>query len=154
MSTMSRTQHIIPSGIIFAVGGWITWISYTQEPAEAFLFPRLISTAFVLLAGWTFVKALLGWSKIGSGITRSMAINLFPGLVISLIYVFWAAKALGFYTASAIGFFVLLSLYDPAPHSEMKSWIKRGVITACFVAVMYGVFAMLLKVYTPREILF
>lgn len=151
---MSRTQHIVPSGIIFAVGCWIAWISYTQQPADAFLFPRLISTAFVALAGWTFVKALLGWSRIGSGVTRQMAINLFPGLVVSLIYVFWAAKNLGFYTATTLTFFVLLSLYDPAPHYETKSWIKRAIITACFIAVMYAVFGLLLKVYTPREILF
>lgn len=151
---MSRTQHIIPSGLVFAVGCWVAWISYTRQPADAFLFPRLISTAFVVLAGWTFVKALLGWSKIGSGIPRRMAINLAPGLIVSLIYVFWAAKALGFYTATAIGFFVLLSLYDPAPHGRVKSWVKRAIITACFIAVMYGVFALLLKVYTPREILF
>ena len=64
------------------------------------------------------------------------------------------AKALGFYTATTLAFFVLLSLYDPAPHNEAKSWIKRAIITACFIAVMYGVFGMLLKVYTPREILF
>lgn len=151
---MSRTQHIIPSGLIFAVGCWIAWVSYTQQPSEAFLFPRLISSVFVALAGWTFVKALLGWSKIGSGITRRMAINLAPGLAVSLVYIFWAAKSLGFYTATTLAFFVLLSLYDPAPHTQAKTWIKRGVITACFIAVMYGVFALLLKVYTPREILF
>ena len=28
------------------------------------------------LAGWTFVKALLGWSRVGNGVTRTMAINL------------------------------------------------------------------------------
>jgi len=48
----------------------------------------------------------------------------------------------------------LLSLYDPASHRELKSWGKRIIITACFMAVMYGLFAKLLKVYTPREILF
>lgn len=151
---MSRTQHIVPSCIVFLVGCWIAWISYTQQPAEAFLFPRLISTAFVALAGWTFLKALLGWSKVGSGVSRSMAINLSPGLIVLLIYVFWLAKALGFYTATTLVFFVLLSLYDPAPHDAAKSWIKRAIVTACFIAVMYGVFGMLLKVYTPREILF
>lgn len=151
---MSRAQHIVPSGIVFAIGCWIAWVSYTQQPAEAFLFPRLISSAFVALAGWTFVKALLGWSKVGSGVSRAMALNLAPGLIVSLIYVFWLAKALGFYTATTLAFFVLLSLYDPAPHDAAKSWIKRAIITACFIAVMYGVFGMLLKVYTPREILF
>jgi len=151
---MNRSQHIIPSGIIFLVGCWIAWVSYTQQPSDAFLFPRMISTAFVALAGWTFLKALLGWSKIGSGVTLRMAVNLAPGLAVSLIYVFWAAKGLGFYTATTVAFFILLSLYDPASHTKPKSWIKRAVITACFVAVMYGVFALLLKVYTPREILF
>ena len=151
---MSRAQHIVPSGIVFAVGCWIAWISFTQQPADAFLFPRLISSAFVALAGWTFVKALLGWSKVGTGVSRTMAINLAPGLIVLLIYVFWLAKALGFYTATTLAFFVLLSLYDPAPHTAAKTWIKRAIITACFIAVMYGVFGMLLKVYTPREVLF
>ena len=108
---MSRTQHIIPSGIVFVVGCWIAWVSYTQQPAEAFLFPRLISTAFVALAGWTFLKALLGWSKVGSGVPRHLAINLAPGLIISLIYIFFLAKALGFYTATAIAF-VCIQLPD------------------------------------------
>ena len=151
---MSRTQHIIPSGIVFLVGCWVTWISFTQQPVEAFLFPRMISMVFVALAGWTFAKALLGKSKVGLGLSRTMVINLAPGLLVMLVYVFWAAKGLGFYTATAGAFFILLSLYDPASHSDIKTWVKRGIITAVFVAVMYGLFAQLLSVYTPREVLF
>ncbi|MDP5219761.1 tripartite tricarboxylate transporter TctB family protein [Ruegeria sp. 2205SS24-7] len=151
---MNRSQHVIGSGIVFAVGLWVTWVSYTQQPAEAFLFPRLIASVFVVLAGWTFGKAVLGLSKVGTGVSRTMFVNLLPGLIIMLVYVFWAAKTLGFYTATAIAFFMLLSLYDPAPHAEAKSWVKRALITGVFVAVMYGLFAMLLNVYTPKEILF
>ena len=80
--------------------------------------------------------------------------RLAPGLAIALIYVFWAAKAFGFYTATAVTFFILLSLYDPAPHGRPGTWAKRVAITAGFIAVMYGLFALLLKVWTPREILF
>ena len=151
---MSRAQHIIPSGIIAAVGIWVAFISYTQTPSEAFLFPRLISTVFVALALWTFIKALLGSSKTGTGITWNMMRNVAPGLIIALIYVFWAAKGLGFYTATTITFFILLSIYDPAPHRDLKSWIKRIITTAIFMLVMWGLFAKLLKVYTPREIYF
>lgn len=151
---MSRMQHIIPSGIIALVGIWVAWISYTQQPSEAFLFPRLISTVFVALALWTFLKALLGWSKVGRGISLHMISNLAPGLIVALVYIFWAAKTLGFYTSTTIAFFILVSLYDPAPHSAAQSWIKRALITAVFMGVMYGLFALLLKVYTPREILF
>ena len=152
--SLPRLQHILASGAVAAVGVWVTYISYTQQPSEAFLFPRLIATIFVVLAIWTFVKACLGWTKVGTGITLRQFTNLLPGLIVALIYIFWAAKGLGFYTATAIAFFILLSLYDPNSHSEVRSWVKRVIITACFMVVMYLLFATLLKVYTPREIFF
>ena len=138
MTDLPRVQHIIASGVVAAVGLSVAFISYTQEPADAFLFPRLISTVFVVLALWTFGKALLGRTKVGNGLSREAMLNILPGLVVALVYVFWAAKGLGFYTASTITFFILLTLYDPAPLTDIKAWIKRVVITAGFLAVMYG----------------
>jgi len=154
MSDLPRNQHIAASGLIAAIGLTVAYISFTQEPAEAFLFPRLISSVFAVLAIWTFVKAALGRSKVGDGLSGEAMKNLAPGLIVMVIYVFWAAKGLGFYTATAIAFFILLSLYDPAPHGAIKSWGKRMLITAGFMVVMYGLFAQLLYVFTPREIFF
>lgn len=154
MTDLPRAQHVAASGLVAAVGVSVAYVSFTQEPADAFLFPRIISTVFVMLALWTFGKALLGQTKVGNGLDLEGMINIAPGLVVSLIFVFWAAKALGFYTASTVAFFVLLSLYDPAPHGELKSWVKRILITAGFLVVMYGLFAKLLNVFTPREIFF
>ncbi len=151
---LPRLQHIIASGLVAAVGLWVAWISYTQQPTEAFLFPRLISTVFVVLAFWTFAKALIGLTKVGAGLNAHTIGNLAPGLAVALIYIFWAARGLGFYTATTIAFFILLSLYDPAPHNALRSWLRRTIITAVFMAVMYGLFAKLLQVYTPREIFF
>lgn len=147
---INRLQHAIPSGFIALVGGWVAWISYTQEPAEAFLFPRLISTVFFVLALWTFGKAVMGMSKTGEGLSWPMVKNLFPGMLVSGIYIFWAAKAIGFYGAFAVSFIILLSLYDPSSHRLGRTWVKRFIITAGVVAVMYGVFAVILNVYTPR----
>ncbi|NNE80834.1 MAG: tripartite tricarboxylate transporter TctB family protein [Silicimonas sp.] len=154
MTDLPRSQHIVASGLVAAVGLWVTYVSYTAEPAAAFLFPRIIATVFVVLALWTFGKALLGRTRVGNGLSVEALKNILPGLIVSLIYVFWAAKTLGFYTASTIAFFVLLSLYDPAPHGEVRTWGKRIIITAGFLAVMYSLFAMLLNVFTPRELLF
>ena len=154
MNGLPRSQHIVASGIVAIVGVWVAYLSYTQEPAAAFLFPRIISTVFAILAIWTFGKALLGKTKVGNGLDATAMKNIVPGLVTALIFAFWAAKFFGFYTASTIAFFILLSLYDPAPHNEAKTWIKRAAITAGYLAVMYGLFAMLLGVFTPREILF
>ncbi|WP_415921920.1 tripartite tricarboxylate transporter TctB family protein [Tateyamaria sp. SN6-1] len=154
MTSLPRTQHIIASGLVAAVGVVVTYISYTQEPAAAFLFPRLISSVFVVLALWTFGKALMGRTKVGNGLDRKAMLNILPGLVVALVLVYWAARELGFYTATTAAFFILLTLYDPAPHTEVRSWIKRAAITAGFLAVMYGLFAGLLNVFTPREIFF
>ena len=151
---MNRTQHIISSGLVAFVGLWVCGISYTQQPAEAFLFPRLISSVFVALALWTFGKAIMGWYKVGNGVSARAFMQMLPGLLVAILYVFWAAKGLGFYTATSICFFILLSLYDPAPHTEPRSWIKRLIISGVFMVVIYGLFAKLLKVYTPREIFF
>lgn len=152
MSDLPRTQHILASGAIAAVGICVAYVSYTSEPQRAFLFPKIISTLFVVLALWTFGKALLGKTKVGIGLSAEALRNILPGLFVALVYVFWAAQALGFYTASAIAFFLLLSLYDPAPHDAVRTWVKRFIVTAVYVAVMYGLFALLLNVYTPREI--
>lgn len=154
MTDLPRNQHIVASGIVAGIGVAVAYISYTQEPAAAYLFPRIISTVFVVLAIWTFGKAILGKTKVGNGLTPIDMLRILPGLIVALVFVYWASKALGFYTASTATFFVLLTLYDPAPHNERKSWIKRLVITAGFLAVMYGLFAMLLNVFTPREIFF
>lgn len=154
MTDLPRNQHVIASGIIAGVGISIAYISFTQEPADAFIFPRLIASVFAVLAIWTFIKAVLGRTKVGNGISGRAMRNMAPGLIIAIIYIYWAAKALGFYTATAIAFFALLSLYDPAPHTQLKSWLKRIAITAGFIAVMYGLFALLLNVFTPKEIFF
>ncbi|WP_299689856.1 tripartite tricarboxylate transporter TctB family protein [uncultured Tateyamaria sp.] len=154
MTDLPRNQHIIASGLIAGVGLSIAYISFTQEPAAAFVFPRLISSVFAVLAVWTFIKAMLGRTKVGNGISAQAMRNMLPGLIVAIIYIYWAAKGVGFYTATTVAFFVLLSLYDPAPHTQLKSWLKRIAITAGFMAVMYGLFAQLLNVFTPREIFF
>ena len=151
---LPRNQHVVATGVIAAVGISVAWISFTQEPADAFIFPRLISSVFAVLAIWTFVKALMGRTKVGNGLSGPALRNMAPGLVVTLIYIYWAAKGVGFYTATTVAFFILISLYDPAPHGSVKSWLKRLFITAGFMAVIYGLFAQLLYVFTPREVFF
>ncbi len=147
---MSRMQHIIPSGIIALVGIWIAYVSFTQQPAEAFLFPRLISVVFVALSLWTFGKALMGWSRVGQGVSLELAKTVAPGMIVAFAYIFWGAKTLGFYAAASIAVFVLISWYDGKPMMAISSWIRRVLITVLIIAVLYGLFAQLLSVYTPR----
>ena len=149
---MQKYQHAIPAGLIALLGLWVAYVSYTQSPAAAFTFPRLVSAIFVVLAVWTFVKAVRESGEQDGGFTRGEIFKIAPGMILSATYVFWGAKFFGFYTGTTIAFFILLSLYDPADHQLAKSWVKRVIITAGFMAVMYCLFALILNVYTPREI--
>jgi len=152
--TASRLQHLISSGIVLLIAATVTWISFTQEPADAFLFPRLIAIFFIGLAAWNFIRALSGLAKVGEGLDRQGFMNIVPGLVVMVVYVFFAAKALGFYFASTVAFLTVFSLYDPSPIGDVKAWGKRIFVTLVFMAVIYGLFALLLKVQTPRGIWF
>lgn len=149
-----RLQHIVPALGILALSIIVTWISYTQEPADAFTFPRVIASVMVVLAIWNFARAALGYAKVGGGVSMNGVMTLLPGLLVMIVYVFFAAKTLGFYAASALAFVVIFTLYDPAPHTALMSWVKRIGVTLFFMAVMYGLFTLLLKVQTPRGMFF
>ena len=153
MSTAKRLQHLLPNAVITALAAVVTWISFTQEPAAAYLFPRLISVIMLGLSVWSLARAVLGMSRAGTGLTAETALNLAPGLVLILLYVFWAAKTLGFYASSSLAFFLLFTIYDPTPLTSLRGWAKRIVITAAFMAVIYALFTLLLQVQTPRGIL-
>lgn len=170
---MKRYQEFIPSTILTVIAIWVAWISYTSEPAASFLFPRIVATAFVVLAVSSLIAAIMGSTTGSKGISLQMFKNMVPGLIVAVIYIFWAAagnrgfkgfydgpigfyltKGLGFYTATTLATFAIISLYDPAPHNQVGTWVKRVIITSIFVGVMYLLFSSLLSVYTPRETLF
>ena len=80
--------------------------------------------------------------------------NILPGLVVMAIYVFIGAKLLGIFAASFIAFLTIYTIYDPAPLQDARAWGKRIIVTAAFMAVIYGLFNALLKVQTPTGFLF
>lgn len=145
-----RLQHVLPASLVLLLAVVVTYLSFTEEPAESFLFPRVVSIFFIGLAIWNFIRAAGGMAKVGRGLARSEITNLLPGLVIMLIYVFWAAKGLGFYVGSTLAFLLAYSAYDPVPLSSVNGWGKRIVVTGLFMAIIYTLFALVLQVQTPR----
>ena len=152
--TAPRIQHLVSSSIVLVIAAIVSWISFTQQPVEAFLFPRLISVFFIGLAAWNFVRAATGLARVGEGLSFQVFKNMVPGIIVMLVYVFYAAKGLGFYLSSTLVFLTVYTLYDPSRLNDLRAWMKRIVVTVVFMSVVYGLFAMLLKVQTPRGIWF
>ena len=152
--TSNRAQHLVPATMVLLLAAIVAWLSFTREPADAFLFPRLISVVMLALAGWNFARAALGLARVGAGLSAGLFIRLAPGAVVMLIYVFLAARWLGFYAASFLAFVAIYALYDPASHASPSAWARRLAIPAGFMAVIYLLFNTLLEVQTPRGIFF
>ena len=150
----ASAQHLVPGVLILLLALTVAWLSFTREPSDAYLFPRLISSVMLLLAVWNFCRALFGLARVGDGLSAGTLVRIAPGVMVMVVFVYFAAKILGFYVASFTAFLCLYSLYDPAPHWAIASWIKRIAVAAVFMLVIYGLFTMLLKVQTPRGLYF
>lgn len=146
----NRVQQALPAALIVGLAAWVAFISFNVDDPEPYLFPRLVSVGLVILALLALFQAVGGKGLTGQGISLGVVKAILPALVVMAVFVFYAVELLGMYTASAAAFLVIFVLYDPSPHTELRTWIKRIVVTAGFMAVMYGLFALLLKVQTPR----
>lgn len=147
-----RAQQSIAAGIILALGVWIAFVSFNVDDPQPYLFPQLISVVMVGLAAASLWRALRGANRTGAGMTYSAFQRIAPAIAIMLLYVFVLAPKLGYYLGATIAFFATYTLYDPQSHAKLKSWILRAAITAGFISILYVVFAMGLRVQTPRGV--
>ncbi len=149
-----RRQQVVPAGILLLLALWVTYVSFDVSDPQPYLFPRLIALAMLGLAALAFLRALRGRDRTSSGLDPKLLREIAPGLALMALYIFLAAEWLGFYAASTLAFLALYSLYDPASHAAPRVWARRLAVTAGFMLVLYGVFALLLRVQTPRGLLF
>ncbi|MXY38434.1 MAG: tripartite tricarboxylate transporter TctB family protein [Rhodospirillaceae bacterium] len=149
-----RVQQSAAALIILAVACWVAIVSFDVEDPQPYLFPQLLSGFMVALSLMALLRALRGKNRTGAGIGGGQFLNIAAGLAVMLVYVFALADWLGFYSAAFLAMLTLYSLYDPQPHDRVRTWAVRLAVTAGFVAVIYAVFALGLKVQTPEGILF
>ncbi len=112
---------------------------------EAYLFPRLISAAMLAIALAVAATTLLSRSGEAEAIDWSL---ISPALVIGAAYLA-ALEWLGFYASSALAFFAIGLLYS-AGERRAATVARCALITLAFVAALYLVFNLGLRVQTPR----
>ena len=151
-STAGRTQQTVAAGVILALSIWVAYVSFDVDDPQPYLFPRLFSVVMVVLAAVALVRALRGANRTGTVMGGRQFARIVPVLALMLLYVFVLIPLLGFYTAAAVSFLAVYTVYDPQSHLSAAVWLKRLAITVGFIAVIYVVFALGLKVQTPRAL--
>ncbi|KUO60743.1 MAG: hypothetical protein APF80_11645 [Alphaproteobacteria bacterium BRH_c36] len=145
-----RLQQTIAAAIILALGLWVAFVSFSVSDPQPYLFPQLISVAMVGLAALALVRAARGANRTGAGMSLHQLRMIAPAIALMLAYVLIAIPTLGFYTAATLAFFTLYTLFDPSSHQKPSTWLVRIAVTVGFMALIYVVFAMGLRVQTPR----
>ena len=150
----SNSLSLLVSSCIFILSLCVGYISFTSEPSNVFVFPRVISVIFIILSVINLSHNFwFGSDSDDLGIDRVSLRAMSFGLIVSFIYIFFLTSILGFYTSSFLTFLVLYSFYDSFPTFMFSRFPKRLLITTIFMIVIYALFALVLRVQTPMGIL-
>lgn len=127
--------------------------AYLPDDAEVFLFPRIIAVLIALLCvmQWVNALSLKGDSTGGETIAKKLR-DLLPGMVVGASYV-GLLEVIGFYTTSLLAFFAIALIYSSESIS-VRSVVKKLIVAALFMTVLYLLFWQGLHVRTPQGLLF
>lgn len=123
-------------------------LSTVPSNQEAFVFPKIVGLILIVIAA----AAILGaWDRSAST-RKSISVNIpwraiWPAMLVFVVYLN-VAETLGFYTTSLLAFTVLSAIYAPAQRFDLRL-AKSGAIAVGFIAVLYALFTLLLRVQVP-----
>ena len=147
---MNADRYTGSAALVVAV--ILYWLGSSASNPDAFLFPRLISIGMGLLGiavlASTRKKITDAPDPVGTSVPW---LTVIPVLLAFLAYR-WAMEAVGFYVAAFAAFLFIVSFYSPDPYSP-RAIAKRLAVSAAFISVIYTLFALVLRVQTPRGVL-
>lgn len=133
------------------LGVLLVWAASGAANPQAYLFPKLLAVLMIVLG---VAMVIADWGVRGIPGASALAIpwgKLWPALLIFVLYMV-AAQPLGFYLASWLTFAAIGITYSPRESTTANA--KRCVpIAFAFLAVLYGVFVLLLQVQMPKGVM-
>lgn len=141
-------KYLFPIGAVVISGGLFAY-GMLQPQHKAYGFPNLfVATMVVLSLIWLATEK---GTPVKEQAQREHWPEVLWGLAAIAIYLF-AAQWLGFLVSSLIVFFALGVGYSPYGKNIKGTLIAAGA-AICFLAVIYCLFNLLLKVQTPEGLL-
>jgi len=123
--------------------------SFGAGNAEAYLFPRIMTSIMLLLSLLLLVFHFFEKNYQ----TETINISKLSPILILIIFFIFTGEYLGFYFSTSIIFFTACYFYFPQK-KDVKKLLFFLLIGICFKTTIYILFSFLLKVQVPRFFLF
>jgi hypothetical protein len=146
------TADRIVALVCLIISGLLLYAGTGHEYKNAYLFPNLMAVVMIVIS---VIMLITSGSERISGEAPVLSVpwaKLWPAFAVFIVYMM-IAQQLGFFLSSFIAFTVLGVIYSRQENllPAARSCIPIG---AAFLAVLYGLFVLLLQVQLPRGFLF
>jgi hypothetical protein len=133
-------------------GGLLYWAALGSDTPKAYFFPQMLALAMVAMGAAMLVMDFRSGGKRQAAWSATQWYRIWPGMFVLVVYMV-IAERVGFYVSSWLAFTSIGVLYAPARNRLATA--KRCVpIAIGFLAVLYLVFWMLLRVQLPHGFAF
>ena len=146
----NRAAAILGDTLVLAIAIVITASAWLADSPEAYTFPRLITGLFLLFAIANLIRDAFFAAASVHGINTKLIKKIAPGGTIIATYIAVADIA-GFYLSSCITYATLSFVYEKT-HNK-RTLAKNLAVAVTATILLYLVFALILKVQTPRGLL-
>jgi len=135
-----------------AFGGLLYWAALGSDTPKAYFFPQMLALMMAALGAAMLAMDFRSSGKPQAAWPATQWYKIWPGMLILAVFMA-IAEQVGFYVSSWLAFTSIGVLYAPA--GDRLATAKRCVpISIAFLAVLYLVFWMLLRVQLPHGFAF
>lgn len=151
---MKRELSISVVMVLLSLGAFM--IMYQIEDPNAITFPRVVLSVMLILGVLLALQGLITGKKGEAKNDESAQPYPFKPFLIALagILIYFAImEIVGFYFSGFL-FFLIVTLILQETKVTLQNFLKRAGVAAAFMGVLFVLFNIILRVQTPRGILF
>jgi hypothetical protein len=133
-------------------GGLLYWAALGSDTPKAYFFPQMLALTMVAMGTAMLAMDFRSSGKRQAAWPATQWYKIWPGMLVLVVFMA-IAEQVGFYVSSWLAFTSIGVLY--APTGDRLATAKRCVpIAIVFLAVLYLIFWMLLRVQLPHGFAF
>jgi Tripartite tricarboxylate transporter TctB family len=143
--------RLISSACIL-LGGVLYWAALGSDTPKAYFFPQMLALTMVAMGAAMLVMDLRSSGKLQAIWPATPWYKIWPGMLVLIVFMA-IAERVGFYVSSWLAFTSIGILYAPA-RDRLATAKHCALIAVVFLAVLYLIFWMLLRVQLPHGFAF